>query len=279
MTLRGVNVTSILSQSPTEVVVIAGAGAGRGDVRVFSTSYGETVKSNGFVYLQFYWLDTEAGPNGSVNVTDSWHMAYTITQITATADAYYHFTNWTGDVSGPDVYANLLNLLMDGSKTVTAHFAATASSNGTPYWWLAQCGITQDLETAVLQDPNSNGYSTAEDFILGLNPTNPASTYQPEASPLYGTNCYEVVWTNTEPPYEVQTQVICDVIGMLITWPSVSGRVYDIETGFDLSGYDWSALAGGQSITATPPRNSFTNLTSQMTNAWQFFRQRVRLEP
>ena len=56
VTLCG-SAASIVSQSATQVVVTAGAGAGLGDVRVYSTSFGETVKSNGFEYsaplLQF----------------------------------------------------------------------------------------------------------------------------------------------------------------------------------------------------------------------------------
>lgn len=50
--LCGVSVASITSQSATEVVVVAGVGTpGLGDVSVFSTSQGETVKPNAFIYL------------------------------------------------------------------------------------------------------------------------------------------------------------------------------------------------------------------------------------
>lgn len=47
-------------------------------------------------------------------------------QITATADPYYCFTNWSGDASGS---ADPLNLLMDAPKAVTANFAATPPMN------------------------------------------------------------------------------------------------------------------------------------------------------
>jgi len=53
VTLCDVSVTSIESQSATEVVVVSAAGTpGLGDVRVFSTSQGETVKINGFTYTE-----------------------------------------------------------------------------------------------------------------------------------------------------------------------------------------------------------------------------------
>jgi len=51
VTLCGVSVTNITSQSATQVVVWAGArAAATGDVVVFSTSYGMTTKNNGFSY-------------------------------------------------------------------------------------------------------------------------------------------------------------------------------------------------------------------------------------
>ena len=51
VTLCGVSAASIESQSVTQIVVVASPGPmGVGDVRVFSTSCRETVKSNGFTY-------------------------------------------------------------------------------------------------------------------------------------------------------------------------------------------------------------------------------------
>ncbi len=54
VTLAGVAVQSIVSQSSTQIVVVARVtSAGLlGDVRVYSTSYGTTVKSNAFTYLR-----------------------------------------------------------------------------------------------------------------------------------------------------------------------------------------------------------------------------------
>ena len=88
-----------------------------------------------------------------------------------------------------------------------------------------------------------------------------------------------MVWTNDEPPYEVGTQVVYDVVGMLLSWPSVSGRVYDIESSGILPDGHWEGVAGAQDIAATPPMNYYTNSIPQMTNVWQFFREKVRLAP
>ncbi len=53
VTLCGVAVTDIQSQSATQIVVTAGMATimGLGDVRVYSDSYGETVKADAFTYL------------------------------------------------------------------------------------------------------------------------------------------------------------------------------------------------------------------------------------
>ena len=69
VTICGVGVRSILSQSATQIVVVAEAGpAGTGAVRVYSTSHGETAKSDGFEYrttarvaLYDFYLREEGG--------------------------------------------------------------------------------------------------------------------------------------------------------------------------------------------------------------------------
>jgi hypothetical protein len=52
VTLCGASVADIVSQSPTQIVVKAGASApGRGDVRVYSVSFGESLRWNAFAYV------------------------------------------------------------------------------------------------------------------------------------------------------------------------------------------------------------------------------------
>ena len=80
------------------------------------------------------------------------------TQIAAVADAYYQFTNWTGSVESS---VNPLNVLMDGPKTLAAHFAETWTTNQpTPRWWLAEYGLT-NFEADVLLDADEDGVLVA----------------------------------------------------------------------------------------------------------------------
>ena len=64
VTLCGVSVASIVSQSSTQVVVIAGAASavGLGDVVVYSTSHGATTDGNAFEYLRQHQADLLFAP-------------------------------------------------------------------------------------------------------------------------------------------------------------------------------------------------------------------------
>jgi uncharacterized protein (TIGR03790 family) len=132
-----------------------------------------------------YWLDTAAGPNGSVNVPDSWQPAGATTQLTATADLYYEFAEWTGSVAETN---NPLELLMDAPKAVQANFTALLATNATPRWWLALHGWTNDFDAAALDDPDEDGYFTWQEYIADTDPTNAASFFPPLGAAGSATN-------------------------------------------------------------------------------------------
>jgi len=212
-----------------------------------------------------------------VDVVDSWQPFGVTTAITATADEYYHFTNWTGDASGG---VNPLNLLMDSPKSVTANFAqnmTTSSPTPVPEEWLAEYGLT-NFEEDVNGDPDNDGQLTWEEYLAAeTDPTNPLSYFHTGTAFAYGTNYVENVYTNEEVPYDVITQRIYEVLGSLITWPSVSGRVYDVDVVPGLPGFDWTHTQW-TNVVATPTMNAVTNPNAAMTNAGQFFRARARME-
>ncbi len=70
-----------------------------------------------------YTLTVNVTGNGSVtrNPDKSTYTNGEVVQLTATPDAGYRFTGWSGDLSGT---TNPANLTIDGNKTVTAAFAA-----------------------------------------------------------------------------------------------------------------------------------------------------------
>ena len=122
-----------------------------------------------------YWLAPFAGANGSVNVTPGWRAAGATTTITATADTYYHFTNWTGDVSGGQETQNPLDLIMVAPKSIEAHFSlnmTTSAPVAVPELWLAGFGLTEDFEDEVLDDADEDGALTWQEYVMDTDPTN-----------------------------------------------------------------------------------------------------------
>ncbi|MFH0879558.1 MAG: IPT/TIG domain-containing protein, partial [Lentisphaerota bacterium] len=103
VTICGVSVTSLVSQSSTRIVVLTDASgvSVTGDVCVYSVSYGETVKSNAFAYIKIEALLTiltwprEAGQTvpeqGSYLVEIG-----TPAQVVTWAKAGYRFAHWAG---------------------------------------------------------------------------------------------------------------------------------------------------------------------------------------
>ncbi|MEM9259732.1 MAG: carbohydrate-binding domain-containing protein, partial [Bacteroidota bacterium] len=69
-----------------------------------------------------YTLDISA-INGSVSLSPAGgsYPAGTVVTLTATADAGFNFTDWSGDANGS---SNPITIVMDGDKSVTANFSA-----------------------------------------------------------------------------------------------------------------------------------------------------------
>ncbi|HOW98577.1 MAG TPA: hypothetical protein P5567_11115 [Kiritimatiellia bacterium] len=216
-----------------------------------------------------------AGPNGSVDRVGGWFTNNEPVSVEALPDAYYHFTNWTGDVEAGAEQDNPLNLVMDGPKAVMAHFAASWTTNSpTPHWWLGQFGITDHFEVAVFADPDGDTIPTGDEFTMNTDPTNGLSFLSvAHIGNAYGTNCYESVWTNSEPPYEEVTQTVCDVVGLLLSWPADTGRVYDVEFDTDHPWGNWVPVEGLTNLTTDTGWISITNVTD--AEALKLYRLRV----
>ncbi len=112
--------SSPVTQGATQYVCAGWTMVGNEPASGVSTQLIMTVTNDAtltWLWTTNYWLTTAAGAHGSVIPTNSWQSFGSNVSITATADPYYHFTNWTGDVSGENLYTNPLNLLMDRPKS------------------------------------------------------------------------------------------------------------------------------------------------------------------
>ena len=159
-----------------------------------------------------YWLNTIAGPNGMVNVGGGWQAVGVTTQITATADAYYHFSGWTGSVSGP---SNPLEIQMNSPQSVQANFAANLAASNTPEWWLANNGWFSNYDEVATNDDEPDGFPTWQEYIADTDPRDSNSF------PRVG-----VVVTEGSVP--------------VITWFASTGRLYQIHLCDDLVEGAWT---------------------------------------
>lgn len=220
-----------------------------------------------------YWLDTEAGPNGAVDVADGWQAAGATVPIEAIPNVYFAFAAWSGDASGSE---NPLGLLMAGPRSVTASFVALWTTNQpTPHWWLGEYGFTNNVENVVEDDTDGDGYTNADEFIMDTDPTNPASHLAVmELGPAYSSECLELIWTNDAPPYEAVTSVICDVTGIILGWPVSTNRRYDIQSSAAVWPADWQALPG---MTGVVPASGWLTITNDLDGEQRVLRLRVGL--
>jgi hypothetical protein len=72
-----------------------------------------------------YWLDTSITGTGAgtVNVADAWCGAGSNIAITATASNNWHFTGWSGDITGCAIVDTVITAAMTQARAITATFA------------------------------------------------------------------------------------------------------------------------------------------------------------
>ncbi|MFT7515499.1 MAG: hypothetical protein ACI9QL_004731 [Candidatus Omnitrophota bacterium] len=132
----------------------------------------------------------------------------TILELTAVPSNYYGFSGWSGDLSGT---TNPVEVLMDADHHIEATFVALSTTNHpTPLWWLAEQGITNEFEQAVGQ-LGVNGLPLWESYIAGLDSNDPDQRLEIHLS---------LVPQSLDP--------------CVISWATVSGRVYSISWTPDL---------------------------------------------
>jgi M6 family metalloprotease-like protein len=73
-----------------------------------------------------YWLDTGAGPGGSVVPADGWYTNGAWVSVVATPSNGFGFAGWGGDVPAGQTNDNPTSLQMIRGRIVTANFAATS---------------------------------------------------------------------------------------------------------------------------------------------------------
>lgn len=123
-----------------------------------------------WIWQARYWLDTEAGPNGSVDQADQWVAAGSNLTITGTADDYYHFGAWCGDTNGCGITGSRITVPMAGPCALQASFRETVSASNTPHWWLAQYQLPTNDAGAFYDE--GDGVPGWQEYEADTDPTN-----------------------------------------------------------------------------------------------------------
>ncbi len=163
---------------------------------------------------------------------------------------YYHFLHWEGDVPTGDEEDNPLSLWVDGPRSVTARFAPDVTENtGTPHWWLAEYGLTNDtFEAEALKDHSGNELPAWKEYIADLDPTDPAS-----ALPRLEVEQEDEHWV-----FEVD--------------PSSTGRMYAVQGATNLFDGSWITLTNAPGTGA-----SWIHAWSNMPPSIRYIRSRITL--
>jgi hypothetical protein len=189
------------------------------------------------------WFDATASGNGFIDVTNGWLDFGASLSIHATASNYNHFLCWTGNVPAGMQSNPILNLTIAQPLSISALFAGNLTSLGTPEWWLAGYGWTNQFEAASQADFDHDGMPAWEEYVAGTSPIDPASVLQLTLSFENGLESRR-----------------------MLRWPSVPNHWYSVYRANSLNG-NYMRLTNG--IPATSPTNIF--IDSERGNTW-FYR-------
>jgi parallel beta-helix repeat protein len=157
----------------TQYVCTAAQVAGNDFTQVSPTNVTLTLTNDATLAWQWqteYWLNTEAGPNGTVDKPDQWVASGSNITITATASNYYHFGAWAGDITDCTIAGNQITACMDRPRAISASFIANTATNNTPHWWLAQYGLPTNDVGALFDE--GDGMPAWQEYVADTDPTN-----------------------------------------------------------------------------------------------------------
>ena len=140
---------------------------------------------------------------------------------------------------GPSAYAfNWAAIATNG--TLEAVFAPNLAAQGTPEWWLAGHGFSNDFDLAELTDLDFDGMPAWKEFLANTDPASELSLLQFE---------------------EIAPAV--DGNETVLRWQSASNRVYSIWRSAALP--DGFGLWVATNLPADPPQNAYTDQTDGAT--------------
>ncbi len=118
------------------------------------------------------------------------------TNFLISPDLYWHVADVTSNGVSVGAVTSFAwpNVTADGS--LTCSFAPDLAAGGTPHWWLAAFGWTDNFDAAEASDTDGDGYTAGQEYLAGTNPTDASSalrildmrTAPPQLTVLSSTN-------------------------------------------------------------------------------------------
>ena len=89
--------------------------------------------------------------------------------VTAVTNPYYAFVQWSDGLGT----AARTDVNVQSNLAVSAEFAAILAAQGTPHWWLADHGYSNDFDAAEASDDDVDGFTAGQEFAADTDPGNP----------------------------------------------------------------------------------------------------------
>ena len=115
------------------------------------------------------------------------------------------------------------------------------AGHGVPEWWLAEHGITNDFDAAEDSDDDLDGARAWQEYVMGTHPGDPDSVLRVDSM-------------------EFAQDGDGFLTGYVMTWPTATGRVYDVEYLADLVGDAWLPMDGLTNLSSETGTLSVTNV-------------------
>lgn len=163
----------------TQQVSVAGNVMGNVFAQNSPTQVTLTLTNNATLNWQWqtqYLLTTDYTGDGAVTGTSGWLPNGGSSLLTASPASYWYLEGWGGDADDGIVSGNTIEVFMDRTRSIMANFAPNLSPLGTPEYWLASYGLTNDtLEAAEQTDYDSDGMLTWEEYVADTDPSDKQS--------------------------------------------------------------------------------------------------------
>ncbi|MFH0952774.1 MAG: carboxypeptidase regulatory-like domain-containing protein [Verrucomicrobiota bacterium] len=248
---------SLLALGATQYVCRGWSGTGSAPVSGTGTNTGAFFLDGdsevAWLWTTNFWLDTEIDGPGTLDTGDGWHANGSNVLVTALPATYYHVAQWSGDTNGTTPLGNSIQGPMSRARLIRAEIRANLAPMGTPEWWLASYGLTNDTFAAEeLKDSDLDGHRNWQEHVAGTIPTNALSILLVRPGYLGGGS------------------------NKAVFWESITGRLYTINDSTNLLDA-WLEIPGATNLPGTG--STMTNPMPASPAPHQFFDIRVRQAP